>query len=160
AHQPAREMALLALTAIPELAPDARARIAPFAQGDDELAELARHVLGDSVIARRLAALRERHGNIDVGGDLAAWARAVPPSDVAAVVAAALDAGSARPMPRPGALSRALAAAVRAGNVHRRMRKLEAEHGDPMIPGPDSGFQRTAIAGLDDRVAFVRTVCG
>jgi len=159
AHEPVRDRALLALAAIPELAPDTRARIAPFTRGDDELAELARHALGESGIAKRLAALRARHGDIDVGGDLAAWARAVPDGQVAIVVAAALDARSARTMPRTGALSCALAAAVRAGNVHRRMRKLEAEHGEPMIPGPDSEFQRTAVAGLADRVAFARTVC-
>ena len=155
-----REMALLALAALPELASDTRGRVVQLARGDDELAELARHVLGDSVIAKRLTALRARHGDIDVGGDLAAWARAVPEAQVAAVVAAALDARSARTMPRAGALSRAIAAAVRAGNVHRRLRKLESQHGEPMVPGPDSAFQRTAVAGLTDRVALVRTVCG
>lgn len=48
--------------------------------GDEEMGELARHALGESVIAKRLAALRARHGDIDVPDDLPAWARALPES--------------------------------------------------------------------------------
>lgn len=51
AHKAARETALMALAALPELAPETRARIVPLAQGESELAQLARHALGDSPIA-------------------------------------------------------------------------------------------------------------